>query len=459
MVNELSSVQGHSVTAPYVEFDETDEADRGDQVEVSPDNSDSVHQSLLMDSLNIGEVGAAPLRTSSEPAELDLSENPYITSNPGPQADVDRAFISTDLQSAADEIEDPSRVDPKFVKMTDEELLTHIASMKGDGGRLSEMREAATELVGRFDRRFSETDRKSFSKAFGIFQKAFKEGKWTGTGSDGKPVEEPLTTTKRDSIHRAILGDLNAMTAPIDVRLEMTRVFYESRNFKDAEKWLLEAKQKADSLPIAQMSEEIKLLADAESKSPGESQQTNYRTAALELRGGFWPSDIDAAKDTDDLVRNPRTGEIDLQKSIAAMNASLKPRRIAREALENISSTNGIINYPATVRAQLAYLYLGGDVVQGADGPKVAFGQNELYKPVDAYKFAQEASEKFAEVRALLNTTALDPKAQIKEHPLVMTAFKGVREVFSNPKQYWVSGPQVAQIRGRLTEYFRTKAN
>ncbi len=271
-------------------------------------------------------------------------------------------------------------LNPKFKDVSLEKLM----ELARRSENLNEGKELYEEVIKRHDLVFNKDAVKQSKESIAILTRALQEGKGIVRGADGRPAiaDEPLNNETRFAFHTAVVRDLQFMSEQVAVRQEFAMFMRHHKQFKDSERLTLEARERADALPIDEMKLEIKQLAKDVLMEPNAEKRQMMQAAALFLNGD--------------------------------------------------NSDNGAIKLPINTRKVLAQLYLGTEVTVKDGVAKVEFGKNSGFKPDKAFEVSKEVREKTQEI---LGFDPLAPEHQAR-NPHAAALFGANLEIFANPQKF-----------------------
>ena len=303
--------------------------------------------------------------------------------------------------------------DPRFAKMTDEQINLKIAENAKDLTKVQETKDLYKELIARIDAGFSDKDFAESVPSMKLLTEALKQGKDIKDGPDGKPVlgDEPLSADRRLRFHVAVFGDMQMMNEQVRIRQEFAQYLKASGQFKDAEAAGLDARDKAERLT-----------------TPMKVDGKDVRVVDLMKQ--------EAAKILEDLPSIPTTT---IQMANGENTTPRAEMLKARSAIMGEDSDSGFVKSPITTNKFLAQLYLGTEVVpqindkgQIAGIKEIKFGQGSAFKPELAIDPAQRALQFTRDI------TGLDPldKNTAKDNPGIASLFGVLADVMDNPENY-----------------------
>ncbi len=293
------------------------------------------------------------------------------------------------------------KLNPRFKDMGISDLEKRLGEKTKDASTVEEAKAIFKELIARFDLAFDDKAFENSMPVMDLLCRALKEGKEVEQGADGQPVlsDNKLSADCRWKFHVSVFGDLESMNNQVRVRLEYAQFLKAAKQFADAEKMGIEARDKSERLmkpvevngtlvrPVDFMQMESRLLVNDLLEIPNPDRRQSMQQASMFLTGP----------------------EFGANKSPINTNKFLAQLYLGTELIPEVNEK--------------------GEIVGILD---IRFGQSSAFKPQKAFEAAQRARQA---TMTILNLDPLDPKAA-QENPGVASLFGGMLEVLDNPAKY-----------------------
>lgn len=382
-------------------------------------NSQPVNDLAKKVGLDAAAIGALPEPVVKAPEAAKPPTPEASGEKPAPGTDGQPPAPGTDAQPrpGTDAAPQPEAAafkgDPRFAKMSNEDLSKKIEENRRDLTKVQETKDLYKELIARTDYVLSDKDVAEAVPAMALLSEALKQGKEIKLGADGKPVlsDEPLSPERRLQIHDNMFKDMMSMNLQASVRLEFAQFLKQAGQYKDAEAAGIEARDKSERLttPVKVDGKDVKIV-----------DLMNQEAARLIEDMPLIPNSV---------VEMPDGSKSTLRQQMQKVYTAIKG--------EDVDS--GFVKSPINTNKFLAQLYLGTEIVpklndkgEIAGIQEIKFGQGSAFKPDKAIDPAQRALQ---HTKDILGVDPLDAKTA-KDNPGVASLFGVLADVMDNPEKY-----------------------